>query len=151
MDIDKIAERLKYARVELRDLTLEDIAKASGVARSTVQRYETAKIQKVKIPVIESFARVLNVNPCWLSGYDVPMAREDTLSQSESATKKKELKEADLLEAIKDIYGSASALMFEMYLKLDEIDRAKVLERLETLLEADKYSTQDAYLNGKII
>ena len=151
MDIDKLAERLKYARVELRDLTLEDIAKASGVARSTVQRYETAKIQKVKIPVIESFARVLNVNPCWLSGYDVPMALEDTLSQSESATKKKELKEADLLEAIKDIYGSASALMFEMYLKLDEIDRAKVLERLETLLEADKYSTQDAYLNGKII
>lgn len=146
MDIDKIAERLKYARVELRDLTLEDIAKASGVARSTVQRYETAKIQKVKIPVIESFARVLNVNPCWLSGYDVPMAREDT-----SVTKKKELNEADLLEAIKDIYGSASALMFERYLKLDEIDQAKILERLEMLLEADKYSTQDAYLNGKII
>ncbi len=144
MDIDKIAERLKYARVELRDLTLEDIAKASGVARSTVQRYETAKIQKVKIPVIESFARVLNVNPCWLSGYDVPMVQEDT-------RKKKELNEADLLEAIKDIYGSASALMFERYLTLDEIDRAKILERLEMLLEADKYSTKDAYLSGKII
>lgn len=68
MDRKIIGERLKYARDELRGMSLQDVAEASGVARSTVQRYETAKIQNIKLPVVESFARVLNVNPTWLIG-----------------------------------------------------------------------------------
>ena len=68
MDRKIIGERLKYARDELRGMSLQDVAEASGVARSTVQRYETAKIQNIKLPVVESFARVLNVNPAWLIG-----------------------------------------------------------------------------------
>ena len=68
MDRKIIGERLKYARDELRGRSLQDVAEASGVARSTVQRYETAKIQNIKLPVVESFARVLNVNPAWLIG-----------------------------------------------------------------------------------
>ena len=43
MDIEGIANRIKTVR-EKRGLTLEDIATATGVARSTIQRYETAKI-----------------------------------------------------------------------------------------------------------
>lgn len=68
MDRKIIGERLKYARDELRGMSLQDVAEASGVARSTVQRYESAKIQNIKLPVVESFARVLNVNPAWLIG-----------------------------------------------------------------------------------
>lgn len=68
MDRKIIGERLKYARDELRGMSLQDVAEASGVARSTVQRYETAKIQNIKLPVVESFARVLNVNLAWLIG-----------------------------------------------------------------------------------
>lgn len=68
MDRKIIGERLKYARDKLRGMSLQDVAEASGVARSTVQRYETAKIQNIKLPVVESFARVLNVNPAWLIG-----------------------------------------------------------------------------------
>ena len=68
MDRKIIGERLKYARDELRGMSLQDVAEASGVARSTVQRYETAKIQNIKLPVVESFAIVLNVNPAWLIG-----------------------------------------------------------------------------------
>ena len=65
MDGKKIAERIESRRQQL-GLTLDDIAKEIGVARSTVQRYEKGVISKIKLPVIESIARELLVNPDWL-------------------------------------------------------------------------------------
>ena len=63
----EIGNRIKYAR-DLRDVTLDDIAKRVGVAKSTIQRYETGKITTIKIPVVESIAIALNVNPSWIVG-----------------------------------------------------------------------------------
>lgn len=63
----EIGNRIKYART-LRDVTLEDIAKKVGVAKSTIQRYETGKISNVKLPVIESIGKALNINPAWIIG-----------------------------------------------------------------------------------
>lgn len=63
----EIGNRIKYAR-DLRDVTLDDIAKKVGVAKSTIQRYETGKITTIKIPVVESIAIALNVNPAWIVG-----------------------------------------------------------------------------------
>lgn len=65
MNAIEIGKRIKYART-LRQLTLDDIANTIGVARSTVQRYETGKIHKLKIPVLDSIAQALDVNPAWL-------------------------------------------------------------------------------------
>lgn len=63
----EIGNRIKYAR-DLRDVTLDDIAKKVGVAKSTIQRYEAGKITTIKIPVVESIAIALNVNPSWIVG-----------------------------------------------------------------------------------
>ena len=49
-------------------MTLEDIAQAIGVARSTVQRYEADAITKPKLPVVQGIAKVLGVNANWLLG-----------------------------------------------------------------------------------
>lgn len=73
MNNQTLAERLKYARLTLRSLTLQELATLSGVAASTVQRYENGLINKAKIPVIEAFARALCVNTAWLMGDDAPM------------------------------------------------------------------------------
>lgn len=67
MDREKLGNRLKYAR-DMKDMSLQDVADAVGVARSTVQRYEAGKINNIKLPVIESFARALQVDPAWLIG-----------------------------------------------------------------------------------
>lgn len=66
MDNQEIGRRIKKAR-ELKNLTLEAIASEVGVARSTIQRYENGKIDKIKLPVIESIAKALSVSPAWLS------------------------------------------------------------------------------------
>lgn len=64
---EQIGRRLESRRLEL-NLTMQEVASRVGVARSTVQRYEKGKISKIKLPVIESFAAALSVNPSWLIG-----------------------------------------------------------------------------------
>lgn len=63
----EIGNRIKHAR-NLRKVTLDEIAKKVGVAKSTIQRYENGKIESIKLPVVESIANALNVNPAWLVG-----------------------------------------------------------------------------------
>lgn len=65
-DIVKIGKRIESARTEL-NLTQEDLAKELGLNKSTIQRYETGQIKKIKLPVIHAMAKILNVNPSWLS------------------------------------------------------------------------------------
>ncbi len=67
MPLNTLGERISYAR-HLRGLTLDNIAQAVGVHKSTIQRYEKNEYENPKLPVIESIARVLSVNPVWLIG-----------------------------------------------------------------------------------
>ena len=62
-----IGNRISSAR-DQRGMTLDEIAKAVGVTKSTIQRYEKGTIERIKLPVIESIARVLRVDPNWLIG-----------------------------------------------------------------------------------
>jgi transcriptional regulator with XRE-family HTH domain len=67
MDNKEIGSRIKSKREE-KHLTLQEVAENVGVAKSTIQRYEAGTIENIKIPVIASIARVLDVNPSWLMG-----------------------------------------------------------------------------------
>lgn len=80
MDNQLIAKRIKQAR-DIKGYTLEDIASEIGVAKSTIQRYENGLISKPKLPVLHSMANSLNVNPAWLSGYDVPMEANTSMKE----------------------------------------------------------------------
>lgn len=67
MTNEEIGKRIEDRRREL-EYTLDFIAAKIGVAKSTIQRYEKGQIQKIKLPVIESIAGVLHVNPNWIIG-----------------------------------------------------------------------------------
>lgn len=59
-------------------LTMDEVALRIGVAKSTIQRYEKGQIKKIKLPVIESIASALDVNPDWLIGNtDNPVPRRN--------------------------------------------------------------------------
>lgn len=77
-DVIKIGKRIESARTDLK-LTQEELAKKLGLNKSTIQRYETGKVMKIKIPVIDAMAKALNVNPAWLS--DKSDNREPYLSE----------------------------------------------------------------------
>lgn len=66
MDTYKI---IKKRCLEL-GLTLKDVAKALGVAESTVSRYESLDIQNMGIDKIEALAKVLKCSPAYLMGWE---------------------------------------------------------------------------------
>ena len=59
----KIAEKRKQE-----GLTLEEVGKRVGVAKSTIQRYETGRICAPKLAVLESIARALGMDSTELTG-----------------------------------------------------------------------------------
>lgn len=67
MDTKEIGYRINLSRKE-KKRTLQEIADATGLAKSTIQRYEKGLIERVKLPVIQAIAESLNVNPSWLVG-----------------------------------------------------------------------------------
>lgn len=76
----EIGRRIKEER-DRKGMSLQDIADLTGVARSTVQRYETGRIAKIKLPVIESIARSLGVRPEWIIGKtESPYSNNDDTS-----------------------------------------------------------------------
>lgn len=74
MEIYKI---IKNRRLEL-GLTLKDVAKALGVAESTVSRYESSDIQNMGIDKIEALSKVLRCRPTYLMGWDDSYSNEET-------------------------------------------------------------------------
>ena len=75
MDNKAIGLRIEQRRKQL-GFTLEFIADEIGVAKSTIMRYERGTIEKIKLPVIEAIARVLDVSPAWLCYKSDNMSRE---------------------------------------------------------------------------
>ncbi len=67
LDVQLLGARMEQRRKQL-GYTLADIAEEVSVAFSTIQRYEKGKIENIKLPVIESVARVLRVDTAWLLG-----------------------------------------------------------------------------------
>lgn len=65
----EIANKIKTRRLEL-GLTLEDVAQAVGVGRSTVRKWETGMIKNMGRDKIAALAQVLQMNPVEL----VPVA-----------------------------------------------------------------------------
>ncbi|MBS7114490.1 MAG: helix-turn-helix transcriptional regulator, partial [Ruminococcus sp.] len=66
MNTVEIGNRIKAAREE-KGLTQEELVIRLGLNKSTIQRYEAGKILRIKLPVLESIAIELNVNPEYLA------------------------------------------------------------------------------------
>lgn len=122
MDNKQIGQRIKETR-ESQSLTLQNVADAIGVAKSTIQRYEAGLIENIKLPVIESIANVLNVNPAWIIG------------KSENKTKDNIKPFKDYVDAYNELNSPLMVNKTERkivynFRKSDELDKAIVLRTL---------------------
>lgn len=112
----EIGNRIKYAR-NLRNSTLDDIAKKVGVTKSTIQRYENGKIKTIKIPVVESIAIALKVNPSWIIG------KSDVMELPKQKTPK----------------------ILEYYEQLNDMGKHVATERVKELAEVPRYIKEDVH------
>lgn len=60
-NLKQIGARIAEKRSQMK-LTLEEVGNRVGVAKSTIQRYETGKIAAPKLAVLESIARALDMD-----------------------------------------------------------------------------------------
>ena len=85
MSDNTIGNRIKNLRT-VKKLTLEDVARAVGVGRSTVLKWETGKIANMRGDKISALADVLGVSPHELMGWDgerftpAPVISEENVS-----------------------------------------------------------------------
>lgn len=119
---EQIGQRLEARRIEL-DLTMQEVASRVGVARSTVQRYEKGKISKIKLPVIESFAVALNVNPSWLIG----KSEDKCAAQPENSRNTLSL---EIRSSSNDALTQEEAELLRKYRRLDTRGKSAVMNVL---------------------
>ena len=61
----EIGKRIKQAREE-KGMSQEELGNELGLNKSSIQRYESGQVQRIKLPILENMAKILNVNPSWL-------------------------------------------------------------------------------------
>ena len=70
-ELTDLIERIKERRLEL-EMSYQDLSDATGISKSTLQRYETGYIKKVPINQIEILAKALRTTPSYLMGWEEP-------------------------------------------------------------------------------
>ena len=73
-------ERIRFARRGA-GLTQTELAEKLGVKFSVISKYETGRVINLKREIIDEIAKVLNVRPSWLLGYDAPMTKTETKNE----------------------------------------------------------------------
>ena len=68
-ELTDLIERIKERRLKL-EMSYQDLSDATGISKSTLQRYETGYIKKVPINQIEILAKALHTTPSYLMGWD---------------------------------------------------------------------------------
>ena len=67
--METIQERNKLRRLQLK-LTIEDVANALRVNKTTVMRYESESIKKLPTDIVPPLAKVLKCTPQYLMGWE---------------------------------------------------------------------------------
>ncbi len=147
-----IGQRIKQRREEI-SMTQAELGAALWLNKSTIQRYETGKITKIKVPVIHAIAKQLNVDPNWLMGESEKMGeyvpRFDKFEKWEDEIQRKRIAENDtsfeLDYSRSSIYENIEEIeiMKNIIRGLDDLTiegKSKVYERIRELQDHPKYS-----------
>lgn len=133
---DTFQNRLKKA-LEIREMKPSELAEQSGLSKARISQWVNGKFQPMGDGLYK-IAGILHVSESWLMGNDVPMEVDRQALQ----------RKYDAGKLIEQCYGSKTYELVEQFIKLDEIDQIKVAERVNTLLEDEKYSIKKESKNA---
>lgn len=143
MGYQVVGERIEQRRKQL-GLTLDDIAQELGVAKSTIQRYEKGTIDRVKLPIIEAIARVIEVNPAWICGKTDSMEPE----KASGLTDKDRRDVARDVDKIMDDLSRSGDLMFDG-VPMSDAARAAMAAAMRIGLEEARKRNKETYTPKK--
>ena len=153
-DVNEIGKRIKLCR-ERNKLTQGELGERLGLNKSTIQRYETGQVSKIKLPILESIACELNVSAAYLAlktdNSEVAPSNYNPLEYRSSSDVVRYLRESknmsraefasiNLARKISNCFGLPmpntlfSATLYDRYQKLNKRD----ISIVDTLLDPDE-------------
>lgn len=126
MGISEVKDIIRNRRLEL-GLTMKEVAEAVGVSEGTVSRWEAGNISNMKRNRIAALAKVLNISPSIIMGFDELPDCDKNISHTE--TKKMP---ADLKRILEE-----QVIMFDGEI-ISEDDKEIVKNMLVTMYEIAK-------------
>lgn len=132
-----MAERIKDRRNAM-GYTQEELGNKLGLQKSAIAKYENGRVENIKRSVIGKMAKILDCSPAYLMGWDDVSDTSADPSADPSAA-------AASSGAFSDPQDAKAA---HLYHQLDNTDKGRVIERMETMLEADKYQEKEGSLAG---
>lgn len=105
------------------------------LGKNDLSQYVSGKVKAPKQDKLTILALALNVNECWLMGYEVPPERTESQEQSS--------KESNIFKTVQELYGKEAVDCLRLFIQLNPEDRWRIIGSIETLLNDKKYSTQD--------
>ena len=126
-----IGQRIKQRREEI-GMTQAELGASLWLNKSTIQRYETGKITKIKVPVIHAIANQLNVDPNWLMGESEKMGefipRFDKFEKWEDEIHRKRIANNDTSFELD--YSEFSMLDDFCEIRYDNIEEIEIMKKI---------------------
>jgi transcriptional regulator with XRE-family HTH domain len=114
-----IGEKIKYLRT-ISNLSQDELGKRVGVQRAAINKYEKGTVNNIPIVTIEKIARVFDVSPTYLVGWDNveinPLAAE-----------------VKVLQGVKKFYGGDVVDLIELYVHLNPTGKKRVVQYSEDM------------------
>lgn len=143
-ELTDLIERIKERRLKL-EMSYQDLSDATGISKSTLQRYETGYIKKVPINQIEILAKALHTTPSYLMGWDNTV----TEAPSVSLTPRDERQIAADLEKMLADLDSKNAMAAMGGTVEDDEDRELLKASLQATMRLAKKIAKEKYTPKK--
>ena len=143
-ELTDLIERIKERRLKL-EMSYQDLSDATGISKSTLQRYETGYIKKVPINQIEILAKALHTTPSYLMGWD----NNATGSPSVTLTPRDERQIAADLEKMLADLDSKNAMAAMGGTVEDDEDRELLKASLQATMRLAKKIAKEKYTPKK--
>lgn len=132
-----IGERIRIRREEL-GMTQDELAKKIGYkSRSSVNKIEL-DLYNLKQSKIKAIADALDTTPSYIMGWEELDEKENERISDELLA----------CEYIQKCFGKDALVLLDKFYRLDKRDQGRIIERLDTLLEDEKYSAKERLRNA---
>ena len=111
-------QRIKELRT-LAGMSQEELGKKIGVQRAAINKYEKGTVENIPIKTIENIAKVFDVSPTYIVGWN---ANEASLSA-----------EVKTIQGVKLFYGAESVELLECFNNLTPKGKKRVLQYVDDI------------------
>lgn len=107
-------ERIREMR-KLINMSQEELGRRVGVQRAAIQKYEKGTVQNIPLQTIEQIAKVLDVSPTYLVGWDEMNYNQLAL-------------EVRVINGVQRLYGKDAVELLEIHSNLSNIGKKRVYQ-----------------------